>query len=398
MAQVYTVTQISTLIKETLESSFGVVTIEGEISGFKHHSSGHLYFSLKDSGATINAVMFRGDAQRLNFDPQDGDKVKATGRITTYILQGKYQIVVNILAKSGEGDLLAKIEQLKRRLNNEGLFAAEHKRRLPSFPQKIGVVTSSTGAAFQDIIRVTKSRNKTVSIVLFPALVQGIGAPDTIIKAINAANQYNSHIESKIDVLIVGRGGGSIEDLLPFSDEGVVRAVYNSKIPVVSAVGHEIDWSLCDFAADVRAATPSNAAEICVPLLSEIMATILAYKTQMHDAMLSKIADVRLRYAMFDPENAARAVLLLEQPILLAVQKAHDAINTQMHTIISTFAQRMATSKAALELANPTAVVERGYAIVKDASGNVIKSVKSATPGSTISTLVADGEFQSVVS
>ena len=229
--QIFSVSQITDLIKDILESSFRNIKIEGEISNWRPSAAGHIYFTLKDNNAQIKAVMFRGSAYKLNFRPKDGDKVCCTGSLSVYAPQGNYQIIVNSMEPVGSGNILQMLEERKRKLAAEGLFDSDRKRQLPLFPRTIGVVTSPTGAAIRDILNVTRRRNSTIDVVVLPAIVQGEGAADTIVKMIEIANFYQM-----CDVLIVGRGGGSLEDLLPFSEETVVRAIANSKIPTISAV------------------------------------------------------------------------------------------------------------------------------------------------------------------
>ena len=240
-----TVTQLTNLIKNMLENSFQNILLKGEISNFKPSSAGHLYFSLKDADAQISAVMFRGSASNLTFQPKDGTMVQARGKISVYAPRGNYQLIIISMEKAGTGNIMEMIEQRKRKLAAEGLFDSARKRTLPYFPKTVGIVTSPGGAALRDILNIRKRRNDKVEIIVLPSLVQGDTAAPTIVNMIQIANRHKL-----CDVLIVGRGGGSLEDLLPFSEESVVRAIAASEIPVVSAVGHEIDWALSDFAAD----------------------------------------------------------------------------------------------------------------------------------------------------
>ena len=250
---VFSVSQITDLIKEILETSFRSIMIEGEISNWRPSAAGHIYFTLKDNNAQIKAVIFRGAAMKLAFRPKDGDKVRCTGNLSVYAPQGNYQIIVNTMEMAGAGNILQMLEERKRKLAAEGLFDENRKKPLPLYPRTIGVVTSPTGAAIRDILNVTKRRNPGMNIIVLPAIVQGDGAAQTICKMIEIANFYQL-----CDVLIVGRGGGSLEDLLPFSEESVVRAVAASEIPVISAVGHEIDWALCDYSADRNGSSASG--------------------------------------------------------------------------------------------------------------------------------------------
>ena len=254
---VFSVSQITDLIKEILETSFRTISIEGEISNWRPSAAGHIYFTLKDNNAQIKAVIFRGAAMKLNFRPKDGDKVRCRGSLSVYAPQGNYQIIVTSMEIAGAGNILQMLEERKRKLAAEGLFDESRKKPLPAMPKTIGVVTSPTGAAIRDILNVSKRRNPGMNIIVLPAIVQGEGAAQTICRMIEIANFYQL-----CDVLIVGRGGGSLEDLLPFSEESVVRTVAASRIPTISAVGHEIDWALCDYSADRRAPTPSAAAEM----------------------------------------------------------------------------------------------------------------------------------------
>ncbi len=263
--KVYSVYEIAIIAKTVLEETFPTLWVEGEISNFKHHPSGHLYFSLKDEKAQINVVMFKSKAQRLSFKPENGVKVKIRGHISIYEKSGNFQIYAEEMALSGIGDLLLALEELKKKLQKEGLFDQEYKKELPLFPDSIGVITAKSGAAVRDIVRVIKRRAPMVEIIVRDTLVQGKFASDDIVKAIEEFNEYK-----KVDLLIVGRGGGSIEDLWAFNEEKVVRAIFNSGLPIISAVGHEIDYTLSDFVADKRAPTPSAAAEIAVPDVEEL--------------------------------------------------------------------------------------------------------------------------------
>ena len=266
---VITITELTRQIKFSLESSFPRVWVEGEISNFKQHTSGHLYFTLKDEGAQLSALMWRSRVANLTFQPEDGMKVIARGSITVYPPRGNYQLDVDQIQPLGLGELQLAFERLKQKLDAEGLFDAEHKKPIPEFPECIGLVTSETGAALQDIRSVLSRRHPSVEVVLAPVRVQGAGAAEEIADAIKYLNQYGG-----IDVLIVGRGGGSLEDLWAFNEEVVARAIYASKIPIISAVGHEIDFSIADFVADLRAPTPSAAAELVVRDRTELLEDI----------------------------------------------------------------------------------------------------------------------------
>ncbi|HPO03165.1 MAG TPA: exodeoxyribonuclease VII large subunit, partial [Treponemataceae bacterium] len=263
------ISEITAIIKEILEGSFPSVLLEGEISNYRPSSTGHLYFTLKDDSSSISAVMFKGRSRQLAFVPRDGMLVRAKGSISVYEARGTYQIIIDSMEQAGTGDILRLLEERKQRLAREGLFDEKRKRPIPFFPERIAVITSPTGAAVRDIVQILRRRNPAIHIVILPASVQGSEAPESLARQIETANRF-----AMADLIIIGRGGGSLEDLLPFSDESVVRSIAASKIPVISAVGHETDWSLSDLAADVRAPTPSAAAELASPLAEDILDTI----------------------------------------------------------------------------------------------------------------------------
>ncbi len=258
-SQILSVTEITKRIKQSLESGFSSFSVQGQLSNVKRHTSGHLYFTLKDEGAQISAVLWRSRTQFLSFEPEDGMKVLVTGRLTVYEVRGNYQIEVGSMRPLGVGELQMAFEYLKRKLAAEGLFDIEHKKTLPEFPERIGIVTSPTGAALHDILNVLRRRFPGIEVILRPARVQGAGASEELARAIREFNEYGN-----VDVLVVARGGGSLEDLWAFNEEVVARAIYESTIPIVSAVGHEIDYTISDFVADLRAPTPSAAAELIV--------------------------------------------------------------------------------------------------------------------------------------
>ncbi len=364
---VFSVTQITSYIKEILESSFQTIKIEGEISNFRPSSAGHIYFTLKDENAQIKAVMFRGASFSLDFKPKDGDKVRCTGSLSVYAPQGSYQIIVNKMEPVGNGNILQMLEMRKQKLAKEGLFDSARKKPLPEFPKTIGVVTSPTGAAIQDILNVAARRNKSVNIIVLPAIVQGEGADKTIVKMIEIANFYKL-----CDLLIVGRGGGSLEDLLPFSEEIVVRAVAESEIPVISAVGHEIDWALCDYSADRRAPTPSAAAEMAIPLQSEIYQNIKYYKDDLYLQIKNKIENKKLLIKTFSPEN----------------------MEIRFRNILHPIKNKIQNCISVLENASPQTILNRGYSMVTDEKGNVIRDSDSVNSGETLFIKPAKGQIE----
>lgn len=387
--KVFSVSEINSLLKDMLENSFPQICIEGEISNYRPNSSGHLYFTLKDETSQISAVMFRSAAAYLDFVPKDGTKVQCTGRLTVYPARGNYQILITRMTVSGEGAILKMIEERKRRLAAEGLFDEAKKKPLPQFPSTIGIITSPTGAALRDILQIMRRRNKCVSAIVFPSLVQGDDAAESIVRQIKNANNLK-----KCDVLIVGRGGGSLEDLLPFSDESVVRAIADSNIPVISAVGHEIDWALSDFAADKRAPTPSAAAELAVPQLSDILNTLLFYKNELHQNIDARVKNAKLTIQSFSPDNLELKFRSIEQPLLQRFDYMKDEIYDGMVQKIRDARILVENLRLILENANPQSIFERGYSMVRDKNTmQIIRDGKQVAIGSEIEIIPAKGKI-----
>lgn len=380
-------------MREMLESSFSAITLEGEISNYRPNASGHLYFTLKDEGAQISAVMFRGRAASLSFAPKDGMKVRCKGSISVYAPRGNYQIIITSMELSGAGNILQILEERKRKLAAEGLFDQSRKRALPLFPRTIGIVTSPTGAALRDILQITRRRNKAISVVILPALVQGEGAAETIERQIQCANDF-----ALCDVLIVGRGGGSLEDLLPFSEENVVRAVAESEIPVISAVGHEIDWSLADYAADVRAPTPSAAAELCVPVLADIQQDLAACKTELYQTIESRVEKLRLMVKAFDPYHMEVRFRTIEQPLLSRFDNAKEALLENMQRKTADTREHVKRCMEVLESTSPKAILARGYSMVREKySGTIVRNALEVKAGDTLEILPANGTVTAVI-
>lgn len=385
---VFSVSQITDLIKEILETSFRTITIEGEISNWRPSAAGHIYFTLKDNAAQIKAVIFRGAAMKLNFRPKDGDKVRCTGSLSVYAPQGNYQIIVNTMEIAGAGNILQMLEERKRKLAAEGLFDESRKKPLPAMPKTIGVVTSPTGAAIHDILNVTKRRNPGMNIIVLPAIVQGEGAAQTICKMIEIANFYQL-----CDLLIVGRGGGSLEDLLPFSEESVVRAVAASRIPTISAVGHEIDWALCDYAADRRAPTPSAAAEMAVPLLADIQQNLATYKDNFYNIIKQRTEKTRLMVRAFNPESLEVRFRNIQQPLLNRFAAAREALPQNLQDKIRDLRVRLAQNKTILENASPQTIFDRGYSMVTDEDGKIVRDAAALKAGDKLLITPARGKI-----
>lgn len=389
---VFSVSQITDLIKGILENSFRSVKIEGEISNWRPSAAGHIYFTLKDNNAQIKAVIFRNAAYKLAFKPKDGDKVRCTGSLSVYAPQGNYQIIINTMELAGTGNILQMLEERKKKLAAEGLFNSEKKKALPLYPKTIGVVTSPTGAAIRDILNVSKRRNPNINITVLPAIVQGEEAAQTIVKMIEIANFYKL-----CDVLIVGRGGGSLEDLLPFSEESVVRAIAASKIPTISAVGHEIDWALCDYAADKRAPTPSAAAEMAVPILSDIQQNITFYKNDLYNSIKQKIEKTRLMIKSFNPQNFEVQFRNIQQPLLNRYAYAKENLVKNMQDKIKDLRTRILNNKTILENASPDTILQRGYSMVTDEEGKIIRNADQVSSGSKIIVKPAQGSLKAIV-
>lgn len=392
--KVFSVTELNSIIKEILEGTFPTIRLEGEISGLKTQSSGHIYFSLKDSSSLLSAVMFRGSAQHLSFFPKDGMKVQVSGKLSVYPPQGRYQLIVSKMSLAGEGEILKMLEERKRKLYAEGLFDEERKRNLPLFPKTIGIVTSPTGAAIRDILQITKRRNPGISVVIFPSMVQGDEAARTIVQQIKNANAAKL-----CDVLIVGRGGGSLEDLLPFSEEEVVRAIAESEIPVVSAVGHEIDWALSDYAADKRAPTPSAAAELVVPQKSDILNEIRHAQEELSVTIRSKIEKIRLILKGFEPEGLELKFRSIEQPLLQRFDNAKENLIENMNLKVKDTRLVVENCISFLESASPKSIFDRGYSMVREKdSGTIIRKSSQVKKGSLIEIFPSQGRIEALVS
>ena len=380
IAQKLTVSELTELIRSSLEEGFPHVIVEGELSNYRPSSTGHLYFTLKDQGSSIAAIMFRNRLRSLTFEPRDGMLLRVKGSLSVYAQRGTYSIVCEEIERAGEGDILAMLEERKRRLAAEGLFSEERKRPIPRFPETVGVVSSPTGAAVRDILNVLKRRARGINIVILPAPVQGTGAAEIITRRIEQANFWKL-----ADVLIIGRGGGSLEDLLPFSEEAVVRAVAHSEIPIVSAVGHDIDWALSDFAADLRAPTPSAAAELVSANREEALEDIRALGKEFYSILKNKIERARLLVKPFgaaDLEYRFRSIL---QPRLMRFDDARDALLENMEERTSELRRRLELAKTSLEAASPLSALERGFSVVMPLHdgkiGAVIRRAEDVKPG-----------------
>jgi len=387
-----TVSELTEQIRLNLEGSFSYVCVEGEISNCRPASSGHLYFSLKDSNAKIDAVMFRNRLRTINFEPKDGMLMRVRGSLSVYAPRGTYSIVCEEMEIAGAGEILAMLEKRKQKLAAEGLFDTEKKRPLPRFPQTVGVVSSPTGAAVRDILNILARRASGIKVIILPTPVQGDEAASFIAARIRQANQW--HL---VDVLIIGRGGGSLEDLLPFSDEEVVRAVAQSKIPTVSAVGHEIDWALCDFSADLRAPTPSAAAELVSENYFAVRNIIQKTAADFITVIRARIERAKLLLKPFDPQDMEYRFRSILQPRLIRLDDAKEALIDAVSDKCAIIRKRIELAAAVLETASPLAVMERGFSVVTNSNGNIIKNSDNVKTGDKLYIRPLKGKINAVV-
>ena len=395
MPQILSITQINEYIRGKLDEDrlLNQVAVRGEISNYKLYPSGHHYFTLKDENAALKCVLFKGSAVNLRFRPENGMKVIALGRISVYPRDGAYQLYVSSMSVDGVGDLYAAFEQLKKKLAAQGLFDPAHKKPLPPFPDTIGIVTSSAGAAIHDMLRILKKRYPLVKVKLLPVRVQGAEAPEEIASAIRYANYHRL-----ADLLIVGRGGGSIEDLWAFNDERVAYAIYESKIPIISAVGHEPDVTISDYVADLRAATPSNAAELAVPDQAALLQNMDSIAASMAASLMRQLRHGRQRLNQLSQSPALTSPTgYLEQR-----EKSLEHLKTRLLAAqsrsIQLKKQRFIGCTAKLDAMSPLKVLTRGYSIVHDDGGQLLRSVGQTEPGSQIRVTLSDGSVQAVVS
>ena len=395
MQQVLSITQINEYIRGKMDEDRLLLqlAVRGEISNYKMYPSGHHYFTLKDENAALKCVMFKTSASKLRFRPENGMKVIAMGRITVYPRDGAFQLYCSAMSMDGIGDLYAAFEQLKAKLAAQGLFAPEHKKPLPQFPKTIGIVTSSAGAAVHDMLRILKKRYPIVKVRLLPVRVQGAEAPGEIAAAIRYANRFKL-----ADLLIVGRGGGSIEDLWAFNDERVAYAIYASEIPVISAVGHEPDVTISDYVADLRAATPSNAAELAVPDQAALLQSMDAAASAMAAALSGKLRHARQRLHVLTQSPALVSPTgYLEQRQQSLEHLKSRLIGAQMQQI-QRKKQRYIGNTAKLDAMSPLKVLTRGYSIVSADDGTIVRSVRQTAPGREVQVMLSDGSLRATVS
>lgn len=392
--EVLSISQLNEYIRGKLDVDplLNQIAVRGEISNYKMYPSGHHYFSLKDESSVLKCVMFKGNAMRLRFRPENGMKVIAMGKVSVFPRDGAYQLYCSALAMDGVGDLYATFEALKKKLAAEGLFDPSHKQPLPRFPGTIGIITSSAGAAVHDMLRILNKRYPLAQVKLLPVRVQGAEAPGEIAAAIGYANYYQL-----ADLLIVGRGGGSIEDLWAFNDERVAYAIYESRIPIISAVGHEPDVTISDYVADLRAATPSNAAELAVPDMDALLQGLDAMSGSMAAALARQLKSARQRLDMLANRPS------MQKPTGYLEQKG-KALELLKNRLVSAQTQQLArerhryvASVSKLDAMSPLKVLTRGYAFAQTEDGTVLKSVEQVEPGQQIAVSLSDGRLSATV-
>ena len=392
--QVLSVTQINEYIRSRMDAdpTLAQVAVRGEISNYKLYPSGHHYFTIKDEGGALKCVMFKGSALRLRFRPENGMKIIAMGKISVFPRDGAYQLYCSAMVLDGVGDLHAAFEQLKAKLAAQGLFDSAHKKPIPKYPKVIGIVTSSAGAAVHDMLRIIRKRYPLTEVRLFPVRVQGVEAPPEIVGAIRYANRYKM-----ADVLIVGRGGGSIEDLWAFNDERVAYAIYESEIPVISAVGHEPDVTISDFVADLRAATPSNAAELAVPDQDALRQTLDAMSDSMATTLSRQVKNARQYLHVLSSSAALKSPTAYLDQKRKTLELMNSRLVSNQKSTLDKKKQHFVGLTAKLDAMSPLKVLTRGYAMASKEDGSVLRSVRQVKPGDRVKVSLGDGSLQASV-
>ena len=433
----YTITALNKAIKNMFDEKreLNNIHLKGEISNFKHHTRGHMYFTLKDENSQLSAIMFASNASSLKFEPTDGMKVLVSGKVSVYETGGTYQIYVEKMMEDGLGNLYLEFEKLKKKLESEGLFKKEYKKPIPKFPMKIGIITAPTGAAIKDIMSTLKRRFPIAETILFPSLVQGVDAKDDIVKNIKLANTFD------LDVIILGRGGGSIEDLWAFNEECVARAIFESKIPIVSGVGHEIDFTISDFVADLRAPTPTGAAELCVPNKDDVILLFEQYNIRLTksimtylDRLYEKLNNLKNSYILKNPNslyekqeqyfdnlyerlimaiksnidknkdrlNTIKNSYVIKNPTMLFVDKIYNyndlikRLKNNINILLDNKKNNYINLLSKLEVLNPITTIKRGYSVTK-INGKVITKKDDVKKGDTIITSITNANIESIV-
>ena len=391
---IFSVSQVNEYLKMTIERNdvLSNIWMRGEISNFKNqYSTGHLYLSLKDGDSMIRAVMFRGYAQKLRFIPRDGDKVLVHGKISVYSARGEYQIYIDDMQPDGVGALALAYERLKQKLMSEGLFDSQYKKPIPKDPERVGIITSASGAAIHDMINVSGRRSPSTEIVIYPALVQGDQAPQSLMGGIRYFNRH------PVDVIIIGRGGGSIEDLWAFNDEGLAREIFASSIPVVSAVGHETDFTICDFVSDMRAPTPSAAAELVFPNKREIADKIGYLSGAMQNKMQKKLLYTQNKLDSMENLLLSRSPMRILQDKNMKISILAERLETGVGKKLDATKSKTEILCARLAAVNPLAVLSKGYALIEGQDGRIVSGSKELSYGEKIKLVFSDGEKRAII-
>ena len=391
---IFGVTEVNHLVKLLLDNEpmLANVAVRGELSNYKIYPSGHHYFTLKDPEGSLRCVMFKGSAMKLRFRPENGMKVVVTGRITVFPRDGAYQLYCNTLTPEGAGDLAVAFEQLKAKLHAEGLFDPEHKKPLPAYPERIAVITSAAGAAVHDMIRILRRRYPLAKVILLPVRVQGVEAPPEIVGAIRYANRWKV-----ADLIITGRGGGSMEDLWAFNDERVARAIYESELPVISAVGHEPDVTIADYVADARASTPSNAAEIAVPDQEELRRWLLGAEERLVQSELQRLERLRQKLDTLAGKRVMTDQLAYVQDKRMELVHVQQRLGDLAGVFLGQKKQQFAALAASLDAMSPLKVLGRGYAMVQNENGQILKSYRDVESGERVNVTLGEGGFSCTV-
>ena len=394
MGKIYTVSEINKYIKMIFDKDVYLnnITIQGEITNFKAHYTGHLYFTLKDDTSTIKCIMFKSFASLIKFKPSDGMKVVITGQVSVFERDGAYQIYCRTMTPEGLGELYLAYEQLKEKLNKEGLFDSAHKKKLPYLPNRVGVITSRTGAVVRDIINVTTRRYPNVNLLIYPAAVQGVNVAQTVIEGLDTFNNLNN-----VDVIIIARGGGSFEDLFGFNDENLARKIFESKIPVVSAVGHETDFTICDFVSDLRAPTPSAAAELVYPQYSDIVQKISTDRNRIIIGIQNYIIRKREYVKRIKAAKLEKVPLDIINRYRMIIDSTIRKSENNIRLRIERYKSKCMQTISKLDALSPLKTLTRGYSVVENKERKVIKSVKDVKKDDKLNLTLVDGKINVIV-
>jgi len=384
-----TVTEINLLIRNLLEENFEKVWIKGEISNLSCPASGHIYFTLKDASSQIKVAFFKSNNKFINSKLQDGKEVVVFGKISIYSKRSEYQIIADEIQIFGEGDLLLEFEKLKKRLSEEGLFDENRKRKIPQFPKKIGIVTSPTGAVINDMIKIINRRYKPITLIIYPSMVQGDKAAQQIMEGIKYFNGRND-----IDVIVLARGGGSIEDLWAFNDENLARTIYASGIPIISAVGHEVDFTISDFVADLRAPTPSAAAELLVPETEELFNILQSYNKSLYNVTLNKLKKIEEKIINYEKNSIFKKIFNFYGEYTQILDEYLIKINKAINILLKNKQEKIKFIFEKLVLLNPYVILKKGYSVVFDVNGKIIKSTDDVKNGQDINIKLYKGELE----